>query len=76
MTTAAQQLLNAFDSLPEADKHQVAVEILRRWVPDGDLPDAALDELAAELFRRYDAEEDAVPQCNRPSFAARTVGES
>lgn len=59
MTPAVQQLLNAFDSLSEADKHEVAVEILRRWLPDGDVPDAALDELAAELFRSYDAEEDA-----------------
>ncbi|MGH7224471.1 MAG: CRISPR-associated endonuclease Cas2, partial [Gemmataceae bacterium] len=61
MTTAVQQLLNAFDSLPEADKHQTAVEILRRVsvFGEGDLPEAALDELAAELFRSCDAEEDA-----------------
>jgi hypothetical protein len=59
MTAAVQHFLNAFDSLSEADKHEVAVEILRRWLPDGDVPDAALDELAAELFRSYDAEEDA-----------------
>jgi hypothetical protein len=59
MTPAVQQFFNAFDSLSEADKHEAAVEILRRWLPDGDVPDAALDELAAELFRSYDAEEDA-----------------
>lgn len=61
MTTAVQQLLNAFDSLSEADKYQAAVEILRRVpVPyEGDVPEAALDELAADLFRSYDAEEAA-----------------
>lgn len=57
MTTAVQQLLNAFDSLPEADKHQVAIEILRRWVPEGNLPESALVEIADELFCALDAEE-------------------
>jgi hypothetical protein len=57
MTPAVQQFLNAFDSLSEADKHQVAVEILRRWVPDGDLPESALIEVADELFCALDAEE-------------------
>lgn len=59
MTPPVQQFLNTFDSLSEADKHEVAVEILRRWLPDRDVPDASLDELAAELFRSYDAEENA-----------------
>ena len=30
MSAAAQQLLDSFDSLAEADKHQVAIEILHR----------------------------------------------
>ncbi|HTU88622.1 MAG TPA: hypothetical protein VMF69_00860 [Gemmataceae bacterium] len=60
MTTAVQQFLNAFDSLPEADKHQVAVEILRRVsvFGEGDLPESALVEVADELFRALDAEEE------------------
>jgi hypothetical protein len=41
------------------EQHQTATEILRHCAPDESLPDAALDELAAELFRSYDAEEDA-----------------
>jgi hypothetical protein len=59
MTTAVQQLLNTFDALPEADKHQAVVEILRRVsVPvEGDLPESALVEAADELFRALDAEE-------------------
>jgi len=63
MTTAVQQLLNAFDNLSEADKHQAAVEILRRVsvFGEGDVPESALVDLAAELFRLYDAEEDARP---------------
>ncbi|HTU17222.1 MAG TPA: hypothetical protein VMG10_04110 [Gemmataceae bacterium] len=59
MTTAVQEFLNAFDSLSEADKHQAAVEILRRVSPfgEGDLPESALVEVADELFRALDAEE-------------------
>jgi hypothetical protein len=30
MSTAAEELLEKFDRLPERDKHEVAVEILRR----------------------------------------------
>jgi len=59
MTTAVQQLLDSFDALPEPDRHQATVEILRRvWVPaQGDLPEAALVEAADELFRALDVEE-------------------
>lgn len=59
MTTAARDLLTAFDALSPADQQQVAAEILRRSAGTGDLPEAAFDELAAELFRGYDAEEAA-----------------
>lgn len=59
MTEAARELLNAFDALSLADQQQVATEILRRATGGADLPDAALDELADELFRGYDAEEAA-----------------
>jgi hypothetical protein len=59
MTTAVQQLLDSFDALPDAEKHQAAVEILRRVSASvgGDLPEAALVEAADELFRALDAEE-------------------
>jgi hypothetical protein len=59
MSEAASDLLRAFDALPPAEQNQVAAEILRRWTPNGILPEAALDELAGELFRSYDAEEAA-----------------
>jgi hypothetical protein len=59
MTATVQQLLDSFEALPEADKHQVTVEILRRSAAaaEGDLPEAALVEAADELFRALDAEE-------------------
>lgn len=57
MSETVRDLLRAFDALSLAEQNEVAAEILRRWTPGGNLPDAALDELAAELFRRYDAEE-------------------
>jgi hypothetical protein len=59
MTEAVRDLLRIFDGLPAAQQHEAAVEILRRATPADGLPDSALDELAAELFRGYDAEEAA-----------------
>jgi len=59
MTTTAWDVLKAFDALAPADQHEVAAEILRKTAPGGPLPDAAFDELAAELFRRYDGEDAA-----------------
>jgi len=59
MTATAQDILAAFDALPPAEQQQVAAEILRRSSGTGDLPEDALNELAAELFRSYDAEEAA-----------------
>jgi hypothetical protein len=59
MSAAVQQLLDSFDALAEADKHQVAVEILRRFASTGtgDLPEEALLGAADELFRALDDEE-------------------
>ena len=59
MTTQVQQLLGAFDALPEPDKHQAAVEILRRVssASEADLPESALVEAADELFQALDAAE-------------------
>lgn len=59
MTAAVQQLLNAFDALPDEDKRQAAVEILRRFGngAEGDVPEDALVEMADELFCALDREE-------------------
>ena len=59
MSVGVQQVLDSFDGLAEADKHQVAIEILRRCAEAGagDLPDQALIEAADELFRALDDEE-------------------
>ena len=59
MSTAAKDLLTAFDALPSFAQHEVAVAILRRTAATDDIPEAALHELADELFRGYDAEEAA-----------------
>jgi hypothetical protein len=59
MTQAARELLRAFDALPAVDRQEVAAEILRRAGALEDMPEAALHEVADELFRSYDAEEAA-----------------
>ena len=60
MSDTARQFLEAFDTLPEAEREAVVAELLiRHPVGAGDLPDAGLVELADELFRAYDAEEAA-----------------
>jgi hypothetical protein len=62
MTPAAQEVLRAFDALSPAEQQQVAAEILRRSAGEGELSEEILHELAAELFRGYDAEENASAQ--------------
>lgn len=59
MTQAARELLITFEALSPAEQQEVTVEILRRAGPAGELSEEALDELAGELFRSYDAEEAA-----------------
>lgn len=59
MPPTAHDLLSAFDALAPAEKQHVAAEILRRSAGVGDVGDESFDELAAELFRGYDAEEAA-----------------
>ena len=60
MPTAVQQLLAAFDALPDEDREVVVIELLTRHpVGAGELPDGAFVELADELFRAYDADEAA-----------------
>lgn len=64
MTATAHQLLAASDALPDADQDAVLDELLlRRPAGAGDLPAAAFEELAEELFLSYDAAEaaDAAP---------------
>lgn len=57
MTATARDLIATFDALAPEEQQEVAVVMLRRTAPADDLPEAAMDELAAELFRGYDAEE-------------------
>jgi hypothetical protein len=58
MSATVQRLLDSFDALPDADKHQAAVEILRRFTGDlGDLSEDSLVEAADELFHTLDEEE-------------------
>jgi hypothetical protein len=57
MTLAAQNILVAFDALDAEEQQRVAVEILRRSAGVEDLPDETFDELAADVFHVYDAEE-------------------
>jgi hypothetical protein len=59
MTTAVNDLLNAFDALEPAEQQRVAVEILRRSAATDELTTETFDELAAELFLGYDAEESS-----------------
>jgi hypothetical protein len=59
MTAAVHNLLSSYDALPPAERHEAAVEILRRagLTATGDVQEATLNELADELFRALDAEE-------------------
>ncbi len=53
------ELLNAFDALPEAERHAAAAELLRRVLQDesGDVGEDALTAAAEELFLELDARE-------------------
>jgi hypothetical protein len=63
MTKAVQALLNSFDALSEAERHEAAVELLRRVDYPPVLPDEALVLAADEVFRELDEREaeDAGP---------------
>ena len=58
MTAPVRQLLNSFESLSDAEKHEATLEILRRTSASGDVPECTLVEAAEELFQKLD-EEDA-----------------
>jgi hypothetical protein len=55
MSTSVQILLASFDTLSDAERHEAAVEILRRVAPPPELPDEALVAAADEVFRELDA---------------------
>lgn len=58
-TSTSQQLLNYFEQLSEAEKQQVAIEILRRTL-SLDVPELSADELtlsAEAVFLSLDKEE-------------------
>jgi hypothetical protein len=59
MIATANELVAAFDALPAEERKRATETLLRRWCGEGEIPEAAYDELADELFRRYDAEEAA-----------------
>jgi len=61
VTTGVRQLLDSFDALSETEKHEAAVELLRRVQREahGPVPDEALVEAADELFQELDAREAA-----------------
>ena len=61
MTAAVQLLLDSFDSLSEAEQHEVIVEVLRRvgGRTMEDLPEEILLASADSLFRELDAREEA-----------------
>lgn len=59
MSTSVQRILDSFDQLPEAEKRELASEILRRAVKF-DLPPLTDEELvlnAEELFLELDRRE-------------------
>ena len=59
MTTEAQNILRSFDMLPDSDKQEVALEILRRSL-DVELPplsDEQLLRIAEERFLDLDRSE-------------------
>ncbi len=59
MTASVRRFLESFDALPDPDRRQAAIEILRRVTAadEGDLSEEALVGAADELFRALDAEE-------------------
>ena len=57
MTTKVRHLLKSFDALPDPEKHQAVVEILRRAPVFDDVPDAGLADAADQLFQAMDQAE-------------------
>jgi hypothetical protein len=61
MTRAAQKVLDTFETLPEEDKKEIAVEILRRTSVEDyrDLDDSALTLAADQVFLELDRRESS-----------------
>ena len=61
MTIAAQQILDAFDRLTNADRQVVARELLKKAseVTEAPLTDEMLDLIAEDRFAELDSEEAA-----------------
>lgn len=59
MTANAREVLQAFQALPPEEQRQVMIEILRNGPDQDELSESELNQLADELFCRYDAEEAA-----------------
>lgn len=62
MSVSVQQVLDSFDQLSDRERHEAAVEILRRVSPTPDLPpldDDALSEIASWTFAELDERESA-----------------
>ncbi len=58
MTAPVRQLIDSFDALPDAEKHEVAVEILKRVRQKrDDLSEAEWVGVADQLFCTLDDEE-------------------
>ena len=57
MSAAVRDLLSTFDALPLSERHEAAVEIIRRSSEGGELPEQALHEIADELFCELDEAE-------------------
>jgi len=60
MTADAKHVIEEFESLPDAEKQRVLVELLRiaNDIDYGELTDDDLRTVAAETFALYDAEEN------------------
>jgi len=60
MTAEAKHLIEEFETLPDAAKQEVLVELLRfaNGIDYGELTDDDLCAVAAETFVAYDAEEN------------------
>ena len=61
MNQSTHQLLNAFDALPDGQRREVAVAVLRRVLDEAppEVADDALVVAAEELFLELDAHEAA-----------------
>lgn len=61
MTETARRVLNALDSLPEAERHEVVCEILRRTAlaDYGPLDDTDLVALASDVLLELDRDESS-----------------